>query len=149
MVLSQYYPYTPCRKLLKEAVTLCQSIIKPPYKSHKLMGTLWAHMGAIVCIALSLYMYSQVFIEPLRKVVSSSAVDGLLSYCRSREERLVLQSLGMLIGIKAWTDDFRTMVSEEAEPHHPRTNKPPSSSLPMTEPASVRISTFFIALTSV
>ncbi len=100
-------------------------------------------MDAIVCIVLSLYMYSQVFIEPLRKVVSSSAVDGLLSYCRSREERLVLQSLGMLVGIKAWTDDFRTMVSEEAELHHPHINKSP---LPMTEPATVRISTFFITI---
>ncbi len=27
--------------------------VKPPYKSHKLMGSLWAHTGAIGCIVLS------------------------------------------------------------------------------------------------
>ncbi len=43
------------RKQLKEAeIMLQRMVIKPPYiKSHKLMGVLWAHTGAIGCIVLS------------------------------------------------------------------------------------------------
>ena len=46
------------------------------------------------------------FLDPLRKVLSSLAVDKLLSFCSTDEQRCFLQVLGMKIGIKAWADDF-------------------------------------------
>ncbi len=76
-------------------------------------------------------------IEPLRKVTSSSAVDGLLSYCRIPSERLFLQSLGMVIGIKAWCDDFKTMLSQDEESCYKHTKKLPSGSAPKTVLVSV------------
>ncbi len=42
--------YTPYRNQLIEAETL-----KLPYKSHKLMGIIWAHTGTVGCIVLTLY----------------------------------------------------------------------------------------------
>lgn len=85
-------------------------------------------------------MYLQVFIEPLRKVASTLAVDGLLGYCRVTEERLLLQSLGMMIGIKAWCDDFKVMTLENETPCYQHTKKPPSVPIPRPEPVHVSAS---------
>lgn len=54
----------------------------------------------------------QIFIEPLRGKASSSAVADVMKYCKCLEHRRFFQSLGMTIGIKAWADDFRTMLDE-------------------------------------
>lgn len=59
------------------------------------------------------------FIEPLRRVSSTTAVEDLLNHCRGvegvgedKDGRRHLQSLGMGLGIKAWSDDFSTMLEE-------------------------------------
>ena len=69
----------------------------------------------------------QVFLEPLRRASSSAAVESLLGHCRGdREGRRHLQSLGMSLGIKAWTDDFTTMLGETQRPQVQPKPKPPT-----------------------
>ena len=55
---------------------------------------------------------SQIFIEPLRRKASSSAVTDVMKHCKCLEHRQFFQSLGMTIGIKAWADDFRALLDE-------------------------------------
>lgn len=49
-------------------------------------------------------------------VSSTSAVESLLCQCKGIEGegvgRRYLQSLGMVLGIKAWNDDFTAMLDE-------------------------------------
>ena len=53
------------------------------------------------------------FIDPLRKATSSSVVEGMLEYCLNFPSyRHHLQALGMRMGIKAWSDDYREMLRE-------------------------------------
>lgn len=54
----------------------------------------------------------QVFLDPLKRVVSSSAVDNLLQCCVTQAQRTLLQAIGIASGIKSWTDDFKIMVKE-------------------------------------
>ena len=42
-------------------------------------------------------------------MTNTAAVDGLLKLCQSSQDRLFLQALGMMIGIKCWSDDFMEM----------------------------------------
>lgn len=76
----------------------------------------------------------QVFVEPLRKVVSSSAVTGLLALCKTMHERRFLQSLGMAIGVKSWADDFTTMLQETSQHTQPVR---PSQPVEMTREVTV------------
>lgn len=46
------------------------------------------------------------FLDPLKKVTSSTVVDKFLLLCSTNEQRCFLQALGMKIGIKPWIDDF-------------------------------------------
>ena len=48
-------------------------------------------------------------------MISTSVAADLLTLCKSTHERQFLQSLGMTIGIKAWVDDFKTMLQESVE----------------------------------
>ena len=48
-------------------------------------------------------------------MISTSVAADLLTLCKSTHEREFLQSLGMTIGIKAWVDDFKTMLQESVE----------------------------------
>lgn len=48
----------------------------------------------------------------MRRVTSSTAVDGLVRLCTTSEHRRFLQALGLTIGIKSWAEDFRTVLSE-------------------------------------
>lgn len=54
----------------------------------------------------------QIFIEPLRRKASSSAITDVMKHCKCSKHRRFFQSLGMTIGIKAWADDFRVMLDE-------------------------------------
>lgn len=57
----------------------------------------------------------QMFLDTFKAVYGQKAVDGLLSHCRSYKERIFLQSLGLLIGMKSWTDDFKIMLDESSQ----------------------------------
>ena len=58
----------------------------------------------------------QVLIDPLRKVTSSSMVDGMLGYCHNFPSyRHHLQALGTRMGIKAWSDDYKEMLREQVQ----------------------------------
>ena len=48
-------------------------------------------------------------------MISTSVAADLLTLCKSTQERQFLQSLGMTIGVKAWADDFKTMLQESVE----------------------------------
>ena len=68
----------------------------------------------------------QLFIDPLRKVTSSTSVNGLVKLCTTYEHRRFLQALGMTIGIKSWADDFRRMLSESHTPGYPASGASPT-----------------------
>ena len=70
--------------------------------------------------------------EPLRRATSTAAVEALLDQwsCGVREDkrgRRHLQSLGMSLGIKAWTDDFSTMLDEQSTSREQPKSKPQTS----------------------
>ena len=70
----------------------------------------------------------QVFLEPLRKVSSMTAVEDLHRQCQGNEgERRRLQALGMGLGIKAWNDDFFAMLKEAENSQVEPKPKPPTS----------------------
>ena len=48
-------------------------------------------------------------------MISTSVAADLLTLCKSTHERQFLQSLGITIGVKAWADDFKTMLQESVE----------------------------------
>ena len=48
-------------------------------------------------------------------MISTSVAADLLTLCKSTQERQFLQSLGMTVGVKAWADDFKTMLQESVE----------------------------------
>jgi hypothetical protein len=97
----------------------------------------------IVRIPLKLcqFLAKEVFLEPLRRASSYAAVEGLLGHCRGdREGRRHLQSLGMSLGVKAWTDDFSAMLGETLRSHLTPKPKPPTSEIKLSdtdEPLSI------------
>ena len=84
----------------------------------------------------------QIFIDPLRKVTSSSTVDNMVNMCATLEHRRVLQALGMAIGVKAWADDYKTMLIEPHQRWRPSSSKPdPSGHLsPSVESPQLNVS---------
>lgn len=64
----------------------------------------------------------EVFLDPLKKVFSQSAIDGLLLYCKNSRERIFLQSLGLFIGIKSWIEDFKKMTETHLSNVHKLSN---------------------------
>ena len=62
--------------------------------------------------------FLQIFLDPLRRVFNQKAIDGLMSHCKSHKERIFLQSLGLLIGIKSWMDDFKSMIEDSSHTVH-------------------------------
>lgn len=65
-----------------------------------------------------LFIYLQIFLDPLRKAFNQKAVDGLISHCKSHKERIFLQSLGLSIGIKSWIEDFKNMIKNSSQTVH-------------------------------
>ena len=69
-----------------------------------------------MCAALDILEYficiSQVFLEPLKKLVGSmEAPSLLLSSCLTQFQRSRLHQLGFALGISQWIEDFRSRVS--------------------------------------
>lgn len=77
------------------------------------------------------------FLDPLKKVISSSAVDSLLQCCATQAQRTLLQAIGIASGIKSWTDDFKTMIKESIEKTSDHSLLVQSSSAAESKPAHV------------
>ena len=92
----------------------------------------------------------QIFINPLRKVTSSLTVDNMVKMCVTHEHRQILQALGMAIGVKAWADDFKRMISEMHQGQHPASSIPslPGSLSPPMEtlPPKVHVQCTLLAV---
>ena len=72
-----------------------------------------------LCIMQLLYVHrsvinllQQIFVDPLRKVTSSSTVNDLLKHCVTPEQRRFFQALGMCVGNERWAEDRRTMLQQ-------------------------------------
>ena len=62
------------------------------------------------------FVFCQVFLEPLKKLVGSTEAPALLlSRCSTHSQRTRLHQLGFALGISQWIEDFHSRVSSSKE----------------------------------
>ena len=66
-------------------------------------------------IAWFTFNFLKVFLDPLKRVVNISAVDNLLQCCTTQAQRTLLQAIGITVGIKSWTDDYKAMIKKAGD----------------------------------
>lgn len=60
-----------------------------------------------------IHMFSQVFLDPLKKVKNIDSVNSLIKLCGTPSQRCFLQALGMKIGVSEWINNFKEMKTSE------------------------------------